>query len=110
MRWRWVWSGPEPRRGGVMEEHDPRFKTLTRQVFRELFLLFFPQWAKRFDFSQVEWLDKEVFTDTTRGERRAMDLVAKLPTRKEAGAKAKKSWLALIHVEVEARDSVAPLR
>jgi hypothetical protein len=39
-----------------------------------------------------------------------MDLVAKLPTRKEAGSKAKKSWLALIHVEVEARDSVAPLR
>jgi hypothetical protein len=60
--------------------------------------------------SQVEWLDKEIFTDPPRGERRAMDLVAKLPTRKKAGAKAKKKWLALIHVEVEARASVAPLR
>jgi hypothetical protein len=37
-----------------MEDHDQRFKTLLREFFRELFLLFFPQWAKRFDFSQVE--------------------------------------------------------
>jgi hypothetical protein len=93
-----------------MEDHDQRFKTLLREFFRELFLLFFPQWAKRFDFSKVEWLDKEVFTDPPRGERRAMDLVAKLPLRKGAGLKGKKNWLALIHVEVEGRDSVRPLR
>jgi hypothetical protein len=91
-----------------MEDHDRRFKILLREFFRELFLLFFSEWAKRFDFSAVEWLDKEIFTDPPRGERRAMDLVAKLPTRKKGGGKGKK-WLALIHVEVEARTSVAPL-
>ena len=93
-----------------MEDHDQRFKKLVREFFRELFLLFFPQWAGQFDFAQVVWLDKEVFTDAPRGESRAMDLVAKLPTRKGPSVKGKKNWLALIHIEVEARDSVAPLR
>ncbi|MCI0455548.1 MAG: DUF4351 domain-containing protein [Gemmataceae bacterium] len=89
-----------------MEDHDQRFKKLVREFFHELFLLFFPQWAEAFDFGQVEWLDKEVFTDLLRGERRAMDLVAKLPTRKGK----KRKWLALIHVEVESREKVTALR
>src|SRR5437773_36872 len=44
-----------------MEDHDQRFKTLVREFFRELFLVFFPDWAKCFNFGKVEWLDKEIF-------------------------------------------------
>jgi len=63
-------------------EHDQRFKTLVREFFGEFFLLFFPDWADLFDFSRVEWLDKEMFVDPPHGESDYLDLVAKLPTRK----------------------------
>ena len=37
--------------------------------------------AARFDFSKLEWLNAEAFPDPPQGERRYLDLVAKLPTR-----------------------------
>ncbi len=97
-----------------MEDHDQRFKVLLREFFAEFLRLFFPQWAERFDFTQVEWLDKEVFLDPPRGRRRALDLVAKLPTRRpitpDQRSPEEDTWLALVHIEVEATDSVEPLR
>ena len=60
-----------------MEDHDQRMKVLLREFFVEFMRLFFPVWAARLDFSTVSWLDKEIFPDPPRGERRAMDLVAR---------------------------------
>ncbi|MBI1917073.1 MAG: DUF4351 domain-containing protein [Planctomycetes bacterium] len=94
-------------------DHDQRFKILLREFFREFFELFFPKYAALFDFSPIEWIDKEVFTDPPTGKRRYVDLLAKIPLRQalptqrpgEANA-----LLALIHVEIEHEDTVEPLR
>jgi hypothetical protein len=94
-------------------DHDQRFKVLLREFFGEFLQLFLPEWAPRFDFRQIDWLDKEFFTDVPQGERRTLDLLARLPTRQAIptpGGEAAESWLALVHVEIEWADKVAPLR
>ena len=99
-----------------MEDHDQRFKAMFKAFLAEFFETFLPAWADRFDFARVDWLEQEVFTDPPRGERRSLDLVARLPLRPgvpppaTADAEPAAPWLTLIHVEVEFRDSVAPLR
>ncbi len=96
-----------------MDDHDQRFKTLLREFFGQFFELFFPDWSRRLDFSHVEWLDKEVFPDPPAGLRRSLDLVAKLPVKEsqpDGGQEVVPEWLALVHVEVESADTVAPLR
>lgn len=93
--------------------HDPRFKRLLQEFFSEFFWLFFPEWAARFDFGSVVWLDKEIVSDALVGESRFVDVVAKLATRNPlpgSAGRPVKSWVALIHVEIEAADKVAPLR
>jgi len=74
---------------------------------------FFPDWAARFDFNSLEWLDKELMSDALAGESRYVDLIAKLGTLEPVpgpDGRAADSWLALVHVEIEAADRVAPLR
>lgn len=96
-----------------MTDHDQRFKILLKEFFPEFFQLFFPEWAPRFDFAGVEWLDKEVFTDPPQGERRYLDLVARVPVNQALQlprTEKAESWLTLIHVEIEQEDKVAPLR
>jgi hypothetical protein len=97
----------------TMDDHDQRFKTLIQEFFGEFLQLFFASWAERLDCSQVEWLDKEQFPDPPEGSRRVLDLVAKLPTQQEVvlGRPGTLSaWLALVHIEIESPDKVAPLR
>src|SRR5262249_33281731 len=94
-------------------DHDQRFKTLIKEFFVEFFLLFCAVWALRFDFSEVEWLDKEYFPDPPEGRRHALDLVACLRTR--APVPGQKSGepdhlVALVHIEIESPDKAAPLR
>jgi hypothetical protein len=94
-----------------MEDHDQRMKVLLREFFEEFIRLFFPQWAERFDFGTVTWLDKEIFPDPPRGERTAADLVARLTTRAvPPRLEAPEDWLALVHIELESADKAAPLR
>jgi hypothetical protein len=99
-----------------MVDHDQRFKSVLKTFFAEFFQAFFPAWAGRFDFSGVDWLEQEVFTDPPRGERRTLDLVARLPLRPGVPPPAPTPgepadrWLTLIHVEIESQDTVAPLR
>ena len=64
-----------------MDDHDQRFKTLLREFLPEFFELFFADWAARFDFAGTEWLEQEAFLDPPGGEKRILDLVAKVPTR-----------------------------
>src|SRR5438132_7716207 len=96
-----------------MGDHDQRLKVLLRELFAEFLQLFFPEWADRFDFTGLEWLDKEVFTDPPQGERRYLDLVARLPVRQAvslAGPPPADHWVVLVHVEIESAESVASLR
>jgi hypothetical protein len=99
-----------------MEDHDQRFKSLLKAFFAEFFQVFFPAWADRFDFARVDWLEQEVFPDPPQGERRCLDLVARLPLRPgvpppaPAPGEPADCWLTLIHVEIESQDTVAPLR
>jgi hypothetical protein len=96
-----------------MHDHDQRFKTLIREFFAEFLQLFFADWAKRLDCSKIEWLDKEMFADAPAGTRSILDLVGKLPARQVppgADPAQPDTWLALVHIEIESADKVAPLR
>ncbi len=85
---------------------------LLKEFFGQFFLCFFPARAERFDFPSVEWLDKEVFLAPPHGEKRQLGLVAKLRLR--PGAPPPRAGMtelvALVHVEVETRQSAAALR
>ena len=94
-------------------DHDQRLKILIREFLREFFALFFPLWFERFDFTAVEWLDKEVFLDPPQGEHRVADLVARIPTHRELPGQRvgeRGGFLALIHIEVESDDRTTRLK
>ena len=59
-------------------DHDQRLKVLLKEFFEEFLSCFFPAWAARFDFSELTWLDKEVFLAPPQGEKRQLDLVARV--------------------------------
>src|SRR5262245_33547015 len=101
-----------PAAEGVMADHDQQFKTLLRAFFKEFIELFFPKWAERFDFTEVTWLDKEIFPDPPQGKTYDIDLLARLKVRKPVvlASGGAEHLLVLIHVEVESADKVAPLR
>ena len=90
-------------------DHDQFFKRLMHLFLREFFELFFADWVARFDFARVEWLEQEVFPDPPRGEKRVVDVLAKLPT--VAGDPPRdhepRDSIALIHIEVESADRAA---
>src|SRR2546423_1219203 len=96
----------------VPPDHDQRLKVLLKEFFEQFFLCFFPTWGERFDFHDLTWLDKEVFLAPPQGEKRSLDLVARLQVRPEGppprpGAT---DLVALVHIEVESRQSVQPFR
>jgi hypothetical protein len=94
-------------------DHDQFFKTLFQQFLPELIALRLGEWLDHFDFSQVEWLEQEVFPDPPAGRRRSLDLVAKVKlTEPVPGYRAgdDPASVLLIHTEVEAEDSVQELR
>ena len=78
-------------------DHDQIFKTLIEAFFAEFMLLFCPDEAAVIDFSKVEFLRKEYFTDTQRGKRRAMDLVVKVHLKSGT------QKFVLIHIEFESK-------
>jgi Domain of unknown function (DUF4351) len=88
-------------------DHDQRLKVLIKEFFQAFFLCFFADWAARFEFDEVDWLDKELFLAPPQGERRQLDLVARLKLRPDApppraGAT---DLVALVHLELESRAS-----
>lgn len=96
-----------------MDDHDQRLKTLLREFLPEFFDLFFPEWANRLDLAGPEFLDQEAFLDPPQGEKRLLDVVAKVPARRPvpdpAGRDADHT-VVVIHVEVEASDRAADIR
>lgn len=93
-------------------DHDQRLKVLLKEFFEAFFRCFYPAWAERFEFTDIDWLDKELFLAPPQGERRQLDLVARLKLR--PGAPPPRAGVtdlvALVHVEVESRDSIAAFR
>ncbi len=94
------------------QDHDQRLKVLLKEFFEAFFRCFFADMADWFEFSQITWLDKEVFTAPPQGERRVLDLIAQLRLR--PGAPTPRTGVddlvALVHIEIESRDSVAAFR
>jgi hypothetical protein len=93
-------------------DHDQRLKVLLKELFEAFFRCFFPDWAERFEFTNIDWLDKELFLAPPQGEKRQLDLVARLHLRPgapppRAGAE---DLVALVHVELESRASAMALR
>ena len=89
-----------------MADHDQRFKHLLREFFADFLLLFFPEKAAGFDLTTIEWLDQEIFIDPPEGERRYLDLLAKLRRKQRAAGGSGAPWieeLALVHVEIDPR-------
>ena len=93
-------------------DHDQRLKVLLKEFFEGFFVCFFPVWAERFEFLEIDWLDKELFLAPPQGEKRQLDLVARLklrpgvpPPRADVS-----DLVALVHVEVESRASTVAFR
>src|SRR5262245_47409656 len=88
-------------------DHDQRLKVLLKEFFEAFFRCFFPTWAARFEFSDIDWLDKELFLAPPQGEKRQLDLVAKLKLRPGAPPPrvGVSDLVALVHVELESRPS-----
>ena len=59
-------------------DHDRLFKELLTVFFVEFVELFFPQLRESLDPKSITFLDKEVFTDVTSGERYEADLIARV--------------------------------
>jgi hypothetical protein len=44
---------------GSSHDRDQRLKVLLKEFFEAFFVCFFPAWASRFEFIDIDWLDKE---------------------------------------------------
>lgn len=56
--------------------HDQLFKELLTTFFVEFLELFFPSVLEYLDTDSIQFIDKELFTDVVRGEKKIMDIVA----------------------------------
>lgn len=77
-------------------DHDRLFKELLRTFFAEFLDLFLPDVAAYVDRDSITFLDKEVFTDVTAGERHEVDLLARARFRE-------RDAFFLLHVENQAK-------
>lgn len=68
-----------------MIDHDQLFKRLIGTFFEEFMLLFLPEASEAIDFSEVTFLQQEIFTDLTEGERKIIDLLVKTKLHGEDG-------------------------
>lgn len=78
-----------------MIDHDRLFKELLTTFFVEFLDLFLPQVLVYLETDSLQFLDKEVFTDVTAGDRYEADLIVKVKFRRQ------ESYF-LIHVENQA--------
>jgi hypothetical protein len=76
-------------------DHDRLFKELVTTFFVEFIELFFPQIALELDRDSIEFLDKEIFTDISSGEKHEVDLLVKVKLRG-------REVFILIHIENQA--------
>lgn len=60
-----------------MLDHDRLFKELLTTFFVDFLELFLPELASRLDHDTLVFLDKEMFTDVTSGERHEVDVLVR---------------------------------
>ena len=77
-------------------DHDRLFKELLSTLFLDFLEVFCTELATYLDAGSLEFLDKEISTDVTHGERHEVDLVAKARFRGQPLG-------FLIHVETQAQ-------
>jgi hypothetical protein len=77
-------------------DHDRLFKELLTTFFVEFIELFFPWMLEYLDTKSLEFLDKELFTDVTEGDRHAVDIIVKVRFRDQPS-------FFLVHVEPQAK-------
>lgn len=77
-----------------MVDHDRFFKELLSTFFVEFIELFFPQVMTYLDESSIKFLDKEIFTDVTEGEKYETDLIAQVQFKNQTS-------FFLIHIEAQ---------
>lgn len=67
-----------------MIDHDRLFKELISTFFLEFLELFFPQLREELEPNSLSFLDKEIFTDVTEGEKHETDLIAQVKLRNQS--------------------------
>jgi len=80
--------------------HDQLAKTLISTFFADFLRLTLADTAPRLRLGEAVFVDKELFTDWPSGERRELDLLARVPVEQE-------DVYLLVHVEIESRASDA---
>ncbi len=75
--------------------HDRLFKELLETFFEEFIELFFPQVYEAIDSEQIKFLQQEIFTDVTRGDRHKIDILVETKLKGENG-------IVLVHIENQA--------
>lgn len=91
-------------------DHDQLFKETIREFFPAFLRLAVPQFADKFDFAALRWLDKELFPAPPDGPEHVLDLVAELrPTEPVVAGTDPTDCLALVHVEVESREATTDI-
>jgi predicted transposase YdaD len=83
-----------------MIDHDRLFKELLTTFFVDFLDLFFPDVLRYLDTNNIEFLDKELFTDVTSGKIYETDIVAKVPFHQQP-------TFFIIHVEHQSRPEEA---
>jgi hypothetical protein len=66
-------------------DHDRLFKELIETFFTEFVALFFPDAYQEIDLTHLNFLQQEVFTDVTAGEKHVVDLLVETMLRDENG-------------------------
>lgn len=96
-----------------MDDHDQRFKALLHEFLPEFVALFFPNWYPHFDFTGTEWLEQESFLDPPQGDKRVLDLVARVRTREplpDPFYRPAAASLVLINIEIESPERSTDIR
>ncbi|MFN3650760.1 MAG: hypothetical protein ACK47B_14390 [Armatimonadota bacterium] len=75
--------------------HDQLFKELLQGFLPEVMRLFFPEQARRIDWSSLQFVNTELFSSGTQGSRRTVDLAARVRTLEGEAEEL------LVHVEIE---------
>ena len=73
-------------------DHDRLFKELLENFFAEFMELFFPEAACSIDLTEIRFLQQEIFTDVTAGDRHEVDILVETRLKGQPG-------LILVHVE-----------
>ncbi|GIO23064.1 hypothetical protein [Oceanobacillus sp. J11TS1] len=77
-------------------KHDRLFKKLIKEFFEEFIEGFFPDLHPYIDFSEVTFLEQEVYLDYIKGTKKEIDLLAEVKLNHEAK---------LLHIHTEAQSS-----